>query len=198
MAQSRAWAEPLFAHAADLPISFVLDGSPVRGIPTAWRPSSRRRRIDANIIDTVFEGTDPGTRLNVRVESTQYQDYPVIEWLAWLTNQGQAPTPVISKLQAIDVAFSGASPVVQHCNGDFNSPDGYAPVQTSLRAGESLAFAPVGGRPCDQAFPYYRLVFDGWGLILAIGWPAQWAARFTGLADGVRLQAGQEKTSLRL
>ena len=198
MAQSRAWAEPLFAHAADLPISFVLDGNPVRGIPTAWRPSSRRRRIDANIIETVFEGTDPGTGLNVRVESTQYQDYPVIEWLAWLTNQGQAPTPVISNLQAIDVAFSGASPAVLHCNGDFNSPEGYAPMQTSLRAGESLAFAPLGGRPCDQAFPYYRLVFDGWGLILAIGWPAQWAARFTGLADGVRVQAGQEKTSLRL
>src|SRR5205807_6179572 len=41
-------------------------------------------------------------------------------------------------------------------------------------------------------------MFEDWGVAIAIGWPAQWAARFNGLADGVQVQAGQEKTNLRL
>jgi len=62
----------------------------------------------------------------------------------------------------------------------------------------SLHLAPSGGRPCDGAFPYYRVAFKDYGLSIAIGWPAQWSASFTGLLDGVHVRAGQEKTHLRL
>ena len=198
MAQSRAWSEPVFAQAAALPISFVLDGQTIRGIPAAWLPTTHRRRLDANLIETVFEGTDPASRLKVRVEVTQYQDYPVIEWVAWFSNTGSAPTPLIHDIRGMDLTFHGAAPILTHSNGDFNSAEGYTPRATPLAAGHTLTLAPVGGRACDQAFPYFRLAFDDWGLTLAVGWPAQWAARFSGLADGVQVQAGQEKTHLRL
>ena len=39
---------------------------------------------------------------------------------------------------------------------------------------------------------------DGGGFTLAIGWPGQWSAQFTGVADGVAVQAGQQLTHLRL
>jgi alpha-galactosidase len=198
MAQSRACSERFFSGAADLPLSFVLDGTPLRGIPADWSPVTTKRRIDANIAETVFEGSDPGSGLNIRVECTQYRDYPVVEWVAWFTNKGQATTPILSDILAFDGAFTGISPVLDHSNGDFNSAEGYTPQETPVNAGDALAFAPSGGRPCDSAFPYYRIRFKDWGLSLAIGWPAQWSARFTGLADGVQVQAGQEKTHLRL
>jgi len=198
LARSRAWSEPLFAQAATLPISFVLDGQTIHGLPDAWQPNLRRRRIDANILETIFEGTDPRSGLKLRVECTQYQDYPVIEWVAWFNHTGSGPTPILSDIRAIDLAFQGSAPILTHSNGDFNNAQGYTPRATPLAAGDTLALAPVGGRACDQAFPYFRLAFDDWGLNLAIGWPAQWAARFTGLADGVQVQAGQEKTHLRL
>ena len=198
MLKSRQWMAGFFAHAADLPISFVLDGTPIRGIPETWQPVINRRRIDANIIETVFEGTDAGTGLTVRVECTEYQDYPVVEWVAWFTNDGSAPTPVISDILALDGEVKGLSPVVHHCNGDFYSADGYTPQATPLPEGDVLRFAPNGGRPCDGAFPYYRIAFETWGLSLAIGWPAQWAVSYRGLADGVHVQAGQERTHLRL
>ncbi len=198
LAQSRAWSERPFAKAADLPITFKLAGQLIRGIPPAWQPATRQRRLDANLVETVYEGADPHSGLRVRVESTRYLDFPVIEWVAWLTNHGSAPTPVLSDLRAMDMVFQGAAPILHHSNGDFYSAEGYTPRETPLRAGESLGFAPVGGRSCDQAFPYFRLVFENWGLTLAIGWPAQWAAQFTGLADGAQVQAGQEKTHLRL
>jgi alpha-galactosidase len=198
MTTIRAWATRALSSAAGLPISFSLDGQAIRGIPEAWQPVATRRVVDANITETVFEGTDPATGLQVRVECAQYRDFPVVEWVAWLTNTGAAPTPILSDIRAMDAAFQGASPVLVHCNGDYYSIDGYTPEESAVKAGESFAYSPNGGRACDGAFPYYRILFEGWSVTLAIGWPAQWAARFTGLADGVQVLAGQEKTHVRL
>ena len=198
MLKSLEWTGRLFSGPAGLPISFVFDGQAISGIPEEWQPVSNRRRIDANIIETVFEGNDAGTGLNVRVQCTEYQDYPVVEWVAWLTNRGHETTPVIRDILAMDGTFSGSSPVLYHCNGDFCSAEGYTPCETPLHTGESLGFAPNGGRACNGAFPYYRVMFEGCGLSMAIGWPGQWAASFKGLADGVHVGVGQEKTNLRL
>jgi alpha-galactosidase len=198
MSISRAWVARALSNSADLPISFVLNGQTVRGIPQTWQPRASRHRVDANIFESVFEGTDSATGLTVRVECTEYRDYPVTEWVAWFTNQGQTPTPILSDIRALDATFQGETPVLYHCNGDYYSIDGYAPVETPVKPGETLAYAPNGGRPCDGAFPYYRATFKDWGLTLAIGWPAQWSASYTGVADGLQIQVGQQKTHLRL
>ncbi|MEP7359152.1 MAG: alpha-galactosidase, partial [Anaerolineales bacterium] len=198
MAQSRDWAKQHLAKAADLPISFRLAGRLIRGLPDSWQPTVRARRLDANIIETVFDGTDPQTGLNVRVECAEYRDYPVVEWVAWLTNTGSAATPLIADVRGLDADFEGLLPVLHHSNGDFASAEGYTSRSTPLPQGEFLEFAPAGGRACDQAFPYFRIAFARGGLCLAIGWPAQWAARFNGLAEGVSVRAGQELTQLRL
>jgi alpha-galactosidase len=198
MSRSQAWAKHFFSDAGDLPISFVLDGRAVAGIPKEWCPVSRRRRIDANIFEVIFEGNDSRTGLNVRVECMEYQDYPVLEWVAWFTQKGHTSTPVISDILALDGTFTGLSPDLYHCNGDVCSAEGYRSEQTLLNSGDTLRFVPNGGRPCDGAFPYYRVRFEDWGFSLAIGWPGQWAAGFSGLEDGIRVRAGQEKTHLRL
>ncbi|HMN28613.1 MAG TPA: hypothetical protein PKE45_10710, partial [Caldilineaceae bacterium] len=123
MEKSRAWVGHFLASAADLPITFTLDGQTVRGIPATWQPVSSRRIIDANIIETVFTGSDPKSGLQIRVECTEYRDYPVVEWVAWLINTGQTNTPLISDLLALDGAFAGATPALIHCNGDFYSAE---------------------------------------------------------------------------
>jgi len=197
MLKSREWASR-FVNPSALPISFVFEGKTIAGIPAEWKPVSRRRRIDANIIETVLEGDDAKTGLNIRVECAEYLDYPVVEWVAWFTNRGQKPTPVIRDILAMDGMLGGDSPVLRHCNGDFYSEKGYTSEETPLRPGDTLRFAPNGGRPCDGAFPYYRIAFDGCGLTMAIGWPGQWTVSFKGVAGGVHVQAGQESTNLRL
>ena len=198
MLQSQAWAKRFFSRATDLPISFVLDDKTIHGIPQKWRPVVNKRRIDNNRSETVFEGTDPKTGLHVRVECTEYHDHPVMEWVAWFSNQGQETTPIIRDILALDGTFQGSAPSLDSNNGDFYSEKGYTPNEKPLDKGDSVGFAPNGGRPNDGALPYYRIMFDKWGLSLAIGWPAQWAIRFDGLADGVHVRAGQEKTNLRL
>lgn len=198
MQLSRQMAARFFTNPVDLPISFVLDGQAMRGIPSAWRTTISTRRIDANINETVFEGADDATGLQLRVECTEYRDYPVVEWVAWFTHTGDQPSPLISDLRALDAPFTGAHPILYHCNGDFYSADGYKPEWTAMSTGDALVYAPTGGRSCDGAFPYYRVKFDDWGMTLAIGWCAQWQARFEGIADGAHFTAGQEKTHLRL
>ena len=195
---SRAWTGRFIVDAAQIPISFLYDGHRIAGIPADWTPSRHERRVDANILEIVYRGRDPRTGLQVRVEALRYLDYPVVEWTAWLTNGGDAPTPILSALQGLDGSFAGTSPVLSHCNGDFYSEEGYTPRESPVRDGETLTFAPTGGRPCDGAFPYFRLAFADCGLTLAVGWPAQWSAAFTGYADGVSITAGQQQTHLRL
>ncbi len=69
MRLSRAWAARFLTGAGQLPISFTLDEQPITGIPDAWNPSAHARRIDANIIETIFEGMDPATGLQLRLSA---------------------------------------------------------------------------------------------------------------------------------
>ena len=198
MALCRSYTASFQASPAQLPCSFLYGGKQINGLPDAWQPVTTTRTIDANLVETVHEGTDGETGLRVRIEVLEYRDFPVMEWVVWFTNTGSAPTPILRDLRAFDGSFAGQAPVLHHCNGDFCSEDGYRPQETPLPEGAELTFAPNGGRPCDGAFPYFRLQFEGCGLTLAVGWPAQWSATFRGLADGVAMQAGQQQTNLRL
>ena len=198
LAKRNAWAEHFLSDAAHLPIAFELEGQKLRGIPATWQPTAATRRLDANLLESVFEGHDPESGLHVRVECTVYQNYPVAEWVAWFRNDGDQPTPLLSDIQAFDGVFVGAAPVLEHSNGDFYSADGYTPQAKPLGEGELLVLTPNGGRPSDGAFPYTRLRFREGGLTLAIGWPGQWSASFAGKHDGVAVRAGQEITHLCL
>jgi alpha-galactosidase len=198
MQRSRSLAGRFLTDPGNLPLSFIIDGKAVRGIPGEWHPTSSRRRIDANILRTDLVGSDARTGVNVRVECTEYSDYPVVEWLAWFANGGGEPTPVISDILALDGTFPGSSPDVDHYNGDNCTEEGYEPHVRRLEEGQTLHLTPNGGRPCDGVLPYCRIRYEGSGISMAIGWPGQWAAQFKGLADGVHIQVGQERTNLRL
>lgn len=198
MEKARSWVGGFLSTPEAVPISFTYGGSRIGGIPADWHPIRSHRRLDANLEEVVWQGHDDRTGLTVRVDGLRYLDYPVVEWTGWLTHDGPEPTPLIEDLWALDASFAGGEPVLHHSNGDFYSEDGYTPRETAMRPGDVLAFAPHDGRPCDGAFPYFRLVFPGAGLTMAIGWPAQWSASFRTLSDGVHVRAGQETTHLRL
>lgn len=198
MQRIQALFESFFVSPERIPVSFQYGGKAFQGIQADWRPTVEKRRIDANLRELIFEGRDPVSGLILRVECQQYADFPVIEWVAWFINPGRQPSPILSDVLALDSAFEGREPSLYHCNGDFYSESGYTPVETPLPDGQALTFAPNGGRPCDGAFPYYRILFQEGGLSLAIGWPGQWSARFSGLPGGVEVQAGQQQTHFAL
>lgn len=91
LAQRQAWVGQCFTTAATLPLAFVLDEKKLTGIPATWQPVTQQRRMDANLLETVFVGTDPATSLQVRVECLTYQDYPVMEWVVLETMRRSVP-----------------------------------------------------------------------------------------------------------
>jgi alpha-galactosidase len=194
----RAWTDHLLAEPQQLPFSFSLGDTAVRGIPHTWSPSTTHQWAGPSVLQTVHRGREPLSGLEVRAEVVRYRDYPVVEWTVWLTNPTEQVSLPIRDLRGVDASFDGSGAQVRHGNGDFFSEDGYSWVSTPLAGGEAVEMEPSGGRPCDGAFPYLRVLLEGSGLTVAIGWPGQWSARLWEEEEAVRIQAGQAHTDLRL
>ena len=149
MQKLRQWAGEWLSDPTRLPVSFRYGERTVSGIPTDWHPVVEKRRIDANLREVIFTGSEAASGLTLRVECLWYADFPVVEWVAWLSNQGNQPTPILSDILALDGTLAGSSPILYHCNGDFYSATGYTPTETPIQVGEALGFGPRTGRSCD-------------------------------------------------
>ena len=180
------------AYPRAFPISFTYNGRKYNGLPESWARQTRARLLDTNITGFDYTAQDPDTGLRITVECLRYKDFPVLEWTVYFTNCGIKDTPILEDAAALNGEFYGANPVLITNNGDFGSRDGYASAEHNLSVGTEVTQIPSGGRPCDQAFPYQRLLFDGYGLHIAIGWPGSWRTRWEGSAGGARLWAGQD------
>ena len=172
-----------------LPVSFIVGGKEYRGMPEDAHVEESF--LDSNIVRTVYTADIEG--LTFRTEILNYRDFSAAEWTVYVTYSGQAESELLEDLMPANILFNGADAHVISCNGDFYSDEGYTNVSHDLSCGKFFSQAPVGGRPCDQAFPFQRLLFDGYGFNIAIGWPGQWKCTYEGQKDGVVFKAGQEK-----
>lgn len=174
-----------------LPVACTYRNEAYKGMP--GNSTVSKEFIDANMVRTVFLGNiGQKQELQIRAECIQYRDYPVVEWTVYFTNTGHEDSEILSDVLAINTKIKGKNAVLVHNNGDFNSADGYAVTYLSLCDGDEFAQSPEGGRPSDRAFPYQRILFDGFGFNLSIGWPGQWSCGYKGQKDGVFVKAGQE------
>jgi alpha-galactosidase len=194
----RAWTQGLFDAPDHLPVSFSYDGEPLRGLPGTWRPSRHTRRVSSTITEGVFRGRHQPSGLEASIEVVTYDDYPVVEWTAWFTNPTDRASFILERPLALDASFRGEGAVLRHCNGDFASKDGYVWQSRALADGEGIEMGPYLGRPCDRAFPYFRLLFQDCGLAVAVGWPGQWHAQFRGAGGSAAAQAGQADVRMYL
>lgn len=134
-------------------------------------------------------------QLEVRAELTTYRDFPVREWVVYLTNKGSRPTPVVEGLKVADMEFRGASPRLFHGNGD-NVDNAYSFFTDDLA--RPLGISPGRGTSCCGAFPYMRLLLADRMYNIAIGWTGEWQADFTPTTGGVRLAVGQKRSHYRI
>ena len=167
-----------------LPIRFTLGDTVYCGMPQNCTTKTEGDRI----VYTAMIG-----ELEVKAECVAYSDFDAAEWTVYFTNKGSVPSPVLRDVYAIHKEFIGQNNRIYTCNGDWCSADGYSTAETHLSCGGELTQTPVGGRSCDRAFPYQRLLFDGFGYNIAIGWPGQWQSSFHATNNGVQYWARQEK-----
>ena len=203
MKMKNQWVQEHLTNAqAKLPFSFVYDGKASEGLLSEWAKKIETKKLDANRTEHTLRWIDPMSGLEVRCVAVDYADYPAIEWTVYFRNAGTNNTPVIEKIQGLDARFErgeGGEFVLHGIKGDSCSADSYQPYALTLGPNAANRFAPDGGRATNGRFPYYNLQMPGRGLLLAIGWPGQWAASFMRDAtNGLRIVAGQELTHLAL
>jgi alpha-galactosidase len=205
MAQKDQWARQNLLTAANLPpFSFFYGEVASSKMLPSWGRVEADTTLDSNRIQHVL--TWRNDAVQVQCVAVDYRDYPMVEWTVYIKNVGTISTPILQGIQGLDITLlrtNGPEFVLNGNQGDFTTADSYEPFQTTLTPSFTTNFAPssYSGKSCDgpRGWPYYNLQMPGGGIILAIGWPAEWASSFTRDAgDSLRIQAGQQLTHLTL
>jgi alpha-galactosidase len=190
---------------ACIPFSFLYDGKASAVFLKSWERKTETRQIDTTRIQHDQVWTNPQTGLEIRCSAVEYIDYPVVEWTAYFKNTGRKNTLVLNDIQGLDVVFQqkGDGDFVLHgIKGDFCTADSYEPYNDTLAPGSVKKFSPSeSGKSSDgpEGWPYYNLQMHGKGVIIAVGWPGQWASSFTrDAAGGLTVKAGQQLTNCYL
>ena len=216
MAAAQKWFAARFtAETPDPPFCFTYGGQASSELLKTWRLERARRSLDDHRSECTLTYSDPQTGLVVRCVAVQWKDFPTVEWTLFFKNSGSSDTPILENIQATDVTFQrpDAAEFVLHYNrGDICAPNSFEPLEAVLEPSTEKHFAPDGGRPTNGQWPYFNLEWprgdargrpgaerQGGGVIIAIGWPGQWAATFArNEGADLRIRAGQELTHFTL
>ena len=183
------------------PFSFTYGGRSSTELLKAWELKCDARSLDSRT-EHRMTYTDPKTGLVVRCVAIEYSDFPTVEWTLYFKNTGSAATPILENIQALDIGWErGATGefLLHHNVGSPCQPSDYAPLETPLPPGATKRIGAAGGRPTNSDMSYFNLEWGDEGMIIAVGWPGQWAAEFVrDRSSGIRVRAGQELTHFKL
>lgn len=192
--------------------SELLKGWKLRISPETYRGAKREQ---------LYIYTDPATGLELTCDVTRYKDFPAVEWVLHFSNTGRGATPILQEVRAVDTQFlsNGGQLVLRWALGGDNKPSDFAPVEQTLEPREQISLAPVGGcSSATTALPFFNIEavegepkrgqdrngrisadsLGGGGVMIALGWTGQWSANFVGERGAIHVQAGMERTRLRL
>jgi alpha-galactosidase len=203
MRQKAQWVNDHLGNAqTPPPFSFNYGGTSSRYLLHGWPAKRETTRINTALKRRTLSWRDPRTELEVRCVAIDYADFPAVEWTVHFRNNGKGKTSILENIQGIDLTLdrgSGKEFVLHHWKGDTFAADLYEPLESTLGPGSLARFAPVGGRGSNGQFPYYNLLTPSGGVMIAVGWPGQWASSFERDARScLRITAGQELTHLSL
>jgi len=187
---------------AEVPFSFRYNSRPSGSLLRTWEVARSSRRLDSCRTEHVLTYTDPVSSLVVRAVAIEYGDFPVVEWTLYFKNTGDAPTPIIEDIQALDTRFERNDDgefILHHSKGSPATPTDFEPLTDQLQEKADIRMSAAGGRPTSTDLCYFNIEQAGQGVIVGLGWPGQWAARFTrDHGVGLQVRAGQELTHFKL
>ena len=188
--QADRWLRENLLDPTNLPYSFSYGGRRIAAREGEWQYTSQKRILDLDRTEYTTVLSDPETGLCVTALIVQNHRYPAVEWTLWFENTGDMDTPILCDVRAVDAEVMAPEQndvTLFHFKGDFNSPDGYEPLEHMFYEEVPLTLQSEGGDPSNVAFPYYRIQGAGKGLVFVVSWQGQWETTFT----PVRLVPGQ-------
>jgi alpha-galactosidase len=182
----------------ELPIDFRYGEKSFRELAGSWNFTSEA--VEGSPATTVSRWADPKTGLVVELRSRVFEDFPVAEWVATLTNTGKEKTPLISELSGFDGQILGVPRngyLLHYQLGSRTQIDDFAPKTQPLEPDGTFALATSGGRAAMTHLPFFNVAWKTGGAIVAVGWPGQWETVFSRKESGSRLsiKAGQQSLS---
>jgi len=193
--------EHLLGEKAQLLFSFAYDRKGSSVLLKAWPKTTESKQLDSSRTEHIVRWTDPKTGLQVRVETLEFADSPVVEWTAYFKNNGQADAPMLEYVQALDVSFPVAGdgiPTILYSKG-CGVMDTYALQKKPLNQLESFQISSEGGGKTVETIPFFDIQTGGRGLIGALGWPGTWAINFSRPTEAaIAVSAGMGATHLSL
>lgn len=205
LAQKAQWIQQNLLMAANLPpFSFTYNGQVSSALLPTWTRSEMDTILDTNRTRHVI--TWSNNSILVSCVATEYNDYPMVEWTVYFKNIGADNTSILESIQGLDTRFAGGTGqefVLNGIKGDSTTADSYEPYKLTLKPSTITNFCPLlySGKSSSgpRGWPYYDLQMSGGGVILAIGWPGQWASSFKcDAVGGLQIEAGQQLTHLYL
>ena len=183
---------------ARLPFSFRYGGNDTAEWLATWHREMTPVPAPAGAAAFRLNWTAPQPGLSVTCEVVRFQDFPAVEWTLFLKNTGAADSEVIADIQPLDLRLARTQDpeFVLHSNrGSSNEKADFTPVEQRLGPHAETQLACVGGRSSDGALPFFRLDYDGAGVLFGIGWSGGWAATFARDAEnGIHIRAGMKQT----
>ena len=175
---------------------------------------------------TGSESVQVDAHLKVTVEAVRYPKYDATEWVLWFENPSAEKSAILSEINdgdflvslppqpkkfVGDIALPGERAVVtmNGCVNNYTTDDPgsareFAAVTHYLShpmhkdGGRSFGVSNGRTRSSDSQAPFFEVVQDGQGAIMAIGWTGGWRAKFTDTAEGVRVKTGLSRARFYL
>src|ERR1700733_12410742 len=199
--RSEEWLQSYLALDSELPFSFVYGRQSSSAIVKTWARKVQTRSLDGARTEHVVTWTDPRTQLQVRLSALNYADSAVVEWTLFFKNDGNADTPILEELQALDVSVPvvGSSVPTLFYSRGAAVMDTYSLQRKSLNQLEDLRMSNPGGGKTGETVPFFDIRMNGRGLIGAVGWAGRWAISFSRPTEAaIDVRAGMANTHLSL
>jgi alpha-galactosidase len=201
-AEARRWVAAHFGQTPDLPVSFLYDGKPSAELLKQWEFHRETQNLDDRRMQHTLRWRDVKSGLELRCVVVEYLDFPTAEWTLYFKNTAAADTPILEKILALDAAWQrgpASEFLLHHAVGSPAKASDYGPLETPLPPTAVKRIAAAGGRPTNSDWSYFNIQWGEQGVILAVGWPGQWAAEFVcDSGKELRVRAGQEVTHFKL
>lgn len=122
----------------------------------------------------------PDEQLTITLEIRRYHNHPVAEWGFVLKNNSQYTSKLVSDVDIADIHFLfdpiTITPIFVEMAGSNEQLNDFRFLRTQMFHGARRELKCFGGRSSSHTAPYFNMVLDGIGYILAIGWSGQWNA----------------------
>jgi len=125
-------------------------------------------------------------------------DMPCIDWCCYFENTASSDSLPISNIQALNSPYAVTDATVNYAYGGNSDGHDFEPLSQSMTETNTLKFECTGGRSSQGYMPFFDVVGDGQGIVVAIGWTGQWTANLTATEDTLTMVAGMTSTDIAL